>query len=590
MNEEKARKRIAILGAGPSGLFMYKRLVEANRSDWEIDIFDKNSQLGAGMPYSQEGANEEHVTNVSSNEVPDLVTSLEEWLQTLPQAMLDRYGIDPQKFTEYKVVPRLLFGNYLAAQFDLLLEQANKLGISTRVHFSSAITDITDQPDHQQVVVTVNGRDVFAFDQVILCTGHHWPKKHEGTVRNYFDSPYPPAKLILPLNHTVAIRGSSLTAIDAIRTLARNNGTFITQPDGKLSFQADTSSPDFKLVIHSRGGFLPTIRFHLEESLLSKDALLTTEEIAAERARNDGFLPLDYVFEKNFKEVLRSKDPGLYEQIKAMRLEEFVDMMMDPRERLEAFELFKIEYREAQQSIQRQESISWKELLAELSYTMNYPAKYFSAEDMLRLQKVLMPLIAIVIAFVPQRSAQELLALHQADRLSIISVGSDSEVEPEKNGGATVRYTSEDNQLQVMYYQTFVDCIGQPHLPFEDFPFKSLIDARSVSPARLRFRSAQEGEMERIADTNRVEQGLTGDFYLKVPGLAINDHFQVVDANQVANPRIYMMAVPYMGGYNPDYSGLDFCDTASERILNRLLELQDCAELMDHKFDIPETT
>ena len=32
------------------------------------------------------------------------------------------------------------------------------------------------------------------------------------------------------------------------------------------------------------------------------------------------------------------------------------------------------------------------------------------------------------------------------------------------------------------------------------------------------------------------------------------------------------MAVPFIGGLNPDYSGLDFCDTAAERIVEALLE------------------
>lgn len=581
MEVEKANKRIAILGAGPSGLFMFKRLVEANQPDWEIDIFDKNAQLGAGMPYSQDGANDEHVTNVSGNEIPALVSPLAEWVQTLPEATLTRFNIDLQKFSEYNVVPRLLFGQYLAAQFDLLRKQANQSGMTTRVHLSCSITDVIDRPEHSQVVVTVAGTGAVAFDQVIVCTGHNWPKKHEGTVPNYFDSPYPPAKLALPLNHVVALRGSSLTAIDAIRTLSRSNGTYTILPDGKLSFQTDAGSPDFKLVIHSRGGFLPAIRFHLEESLLSKDALLTNEQIADERARNEGFLPLDFVFEKSFKEGIQQKDPGFFEQIKDKNLESFVEMMMNPRERREPFELFKAEYREAEQSIRRQESVYWKEMLAELSYIMNYPAKYFSAEDMLRLQKVLMPLISIVIAFVPQRSAQELLALHQAGLLDIISVGSDSEVEPETNGGATIHYTNEVNQPQMAYYQTFVDCIGQPHLPFEDFPFKSLMATKSVSPARLRFKSAQEGGTEWRKGNEQIEQGASGEYFLKVPGIAINDNFQIVDADQVANPRIYIMAVPYIGGYNPDYSGLDFCETASERILTHLLEKQDFSALID---------
>jgi len=33
-----------------------------------------------------------------------------------------------------------------------------------------------------------------------------------------------------------------------------------------------------------------------------------------------------------------------------------------------------------------------------------------------------------------------------------------------------------------------------------------------------------------------------------------------------------MMAVPYIGGYNPDYSGLDFSEAASAKIVNALLK------------------
>ena len=53
-------------------------------------------------------------------------------------------------------------------------------------------------------------------------------------------------------------------------------------------------------------------------------------------------------------------------------------------------------------------------MLAVLSFAMNYPVRYFSAEFMQRLQKDLMPLISIVIAFMPQGSAEEMLALNEA--------------------------------------------------------------------------------------------------------------------------------------------------------------------------------
>ena len=65
----------------------------------------------------------------------------------------------------------------------------------------------------------------------------------------------------------------------------------------------------------------------------------------------------------------------------------------------------------------------------------------------------------------------------------------------------------------------------------------------------------------------------SGVYYLRVSGLAINDSFQVVDKYGVANSQIFMMAVPYIGGYNPDYSGLDFCEEASDQVISKIVEL-----------------
>ena len=198
---------------------------------------------------------------------------------------------------------------------------------------------------------------------------------------------------------------------------------------------------------------------------------------------------------------------------------------------------------------------------------MNYPAKHLSAEDMLRLQKVLMPLISIVIAFVPQSSSRELLALYDAGVLSLIPVGDDSHVVPEESGGAVYHYTDADGRQQSVYYQLFVDCVGQPHLSYHDFPFKSLLNNKTISAAQVKFKSVEEGKRISEEKKQEVVQDSSGDYYLQVPGIAINDHFQVIDKYGAYNPRIYMMAVPYIGGYNPDYSGLDFCEAASARIM-----------------------
>ncbi|MCP2025173.1 putative NAD(P)/FAD-binding protein YdhS [Flavobacterium sp. HSC-32F16] len=571
MDIKNTKKRIAILGGGPSGLFVYKRLVESGSDDFEITIFEKKKELGAGMPYSTEGANIEHITNVSDNEVPHIVSAMSEWIYTAPAELLQQYNIKPDQFNEYKVVPRLLFGSYLAAQFEMLRETAKKMGISTNVYFASTVTDIIYDSKNQTVrVETINGID-HEFDYAVICTGHNWPIRYEGKVPGYYDAPYPPVKLAKHFNHPIAVKGSSLTAIDAIRTLARNNGSFEKDADEVLCFKLNPESADFKIMMHSRSGMLPAVRFHLEDSHLSNDSLLTKEEIDLHRKSNDGFLSLDFIFEKDFKEIFREKDPEFYQRIKDFSIEDFVTDMMELRERLDPFQLLRAEYVQAEKSIKRQQSIYWKEMLAVLSFAMNHPAKYFSAEDMQRLQKVLMPLISIVIAFVPQKSCEELLALYMAGVLDLIPVGDDSSVEPQNGGGVLYNFTDSDNNKQSVFYKTFVDCVGQPHLSYSDFPFKSLLDQKAVSPARLKFKSKEAGHKAFINDSQGVQKDQYGDYFLNVSGIAINDNFQIMDQYGAYNKNLYIMAVPYIGGLNPDYSGLDFCEAASLRIVKDIL-------------------
>ena len=552
--------KIAILGGGPSGLFMFKRLVESGLPNLHIDIFEKGRQLGAGLPYSSAGANDEHITNVSGNEIPKIVTPVAEWIKGVSAETMTHFHID-HRFNDYKVLPRLLFGHYLSAQFELLLQKAKSAGISCLVHLDSPVTDVADQGGY--IEIEIAGTEIAHYDRVIICIGHHWPFKHEGVVPGYFDSPYPPSKLAMHLNHPVAIKGSSLTAVDAVRTLARHHGSFIRDNEN-TTFKLEPEYPEFKIVLHTRNGMLPAVRFHLEDSHLENARLLKPEEIATHIIANDGFLSLDFIFEKDFKDIFRGKEPEFYQRIKAMTLEDFVADMMELRERLEPFQLLKAEYAEAEKSIKRKESIYWKEMLGVLSFAMNYPAKHLSAEDMQRLQKSLLPLISIVIAYIPQSSAEELLALHKAGILSIVQVGDDSKVEAQADSGAVYHYDG-----QSVAFHTYVDCVGQPHLNYCDFPFKSLLVSKTISPAMLKFKSTEAGKAA-LAAGKDVYVDSQENYYLHVSGITINDNFQVVDPYGAFNDRIYMMAVPYIGGYNPDYSGLDFCEEASATIIKSI--------------------
>jgi hypothetical protein len=372
----------------------------------------------------------------------------------------------------------------------------------------------------------------------------------------------------------VAIKGASLTAIDAVRTLARRNGQFMEDEEGKLLFTLNDDAPEFRLALHSLDGLLPAIRFHLQDSQLSKNSVLTQEEVQEVMENNDGFIPLDYIFNRNFKQPLRERNPQFYEKISGMNMEAFVDYMMSFRESLDAITLFKAEYAEAEKSIRRRQSVEWKEELAVLSYAMNYPAKHLSAEDMLRLKKVLMPLIAIVIAFVPQSSCREIMALHDAGVLTIVPVDKQSRVEPDGANGAVYHFTNDKGELQTQHYAMYVDAVGQPHFQFEEFPFAGLRASGAVSAARLKFRDAAAAEKMLEKKEAGISKDAAGDYWLRVPGIGVNDQFQVLDEYGAFNSNLYIMAVPHIGGLNPDYSGLDFCERASEKIAEAM-----CAEV-----------
>ncbi|TDS12933.1 FAD/NAD(P)-binding protein [Sphingobacterium paludis] len=569
MKKESSFTRLAIVGGGPTALLLLRRLVDIYRGELEVIIFEKTDRVGAGMPYSKCGANDEHITNISGNEIPQVLDPLEDWVTGLQTETLDRFHLSAAHFNAYKALPRLLFGDYLESQFKEVLQEAKQRGITVDLRFKTEVKDIHYAAGGSVTLIYKGGKQ--QVDKVVICTGHHWPKKLEGKQPNYFDSPYPPFKLAKSTNYNIAVRGASLTAIDAVRTLARNNGYFYTDAAGVRQFELSCVSPRFKMTLHSRNGLLPAVRFHLDDPQLGRSTLLRKDEIDRLLIDNDGFVPLDYVYEHVFLQGIREKQPELYASVKGLRMEDFVAKMLEQRGNKDAFALLQWEYEEAATSIERRESIHWKELLAVLSFALNYPAKYFSAEDMLRLTSTLKPLISLIIAFVPQKSVEEILALHRAGVLNLVDVGDDSRVEPSGSRGVDYYYTDQDGQEISKHFDMFVDCIGQPALSYTNFPFGGLKQDDTVVPAKIRFRDRERGQQSLSDDSKAVQVGVDGEYYLSVPGIAINDSFQVTDAYGGSNTAIYLLAVPFIGGYNPDYSGLDFAEEASLRVVNALM-------------------
>lgn len=564
---KETNQNIALIGGGPAALFMLKHLAERKIPVENVLIFEKKDRLGVGMPYGRYGAEAEHVANVSANELPPMEVDFAQYSEKYDFSEYADF-FHGGELNAYKVIPRRLLGDFLEYSFKKYIEKAAAAGIHVTVKLESEVLDVKNNPVRESYDI-LTAEEKFTVGRVVLCTGHFWPKKEEGRQPGWFDSPYPPAKIQLKANFPVAVKGASLTAVDAIKTLARANGSFHPTEDGALEYTLDENSPNFRIDVFSLRGFLPALRFHTADDAYSPEWTMTLDEIYEYKNTHGGFVGLDYVFDRNFKKPLKRTDPDFYAQVKDLSLEAFTEKMLEIREELDNFRLLAAEYREAEKSIHRYQSIAWKEALSAFSYAVNYPAKHFSAEDMLRLKKTLMPLISVIIASLPQSSYHELMALHRTGCLEACAVGPDSRVIPDEEEGCRYIFTDEDGKERNEHYRIYVDATGQKPMLFNDLPFPSLKE--SVTPGFLYFRETPSAE--EMENNREIGQDSSGKYFLKVPGLAINDHFQALDSYGVANQGLYIMAVPLIGGLNPDYSGLDFCDTAAARIAEKMAEI-----------------
>ncbi|WP_288461948.1 FAD/NAD(P)-binding protein [uncultured Chryseobacterium sp.] len=561
---------IALIGGGPAALFVVKHLMAEKIYPKELYIFEKSENLGSGMPYSHYGANFEHVANVSANELPELPQSFTDFvmkkdLKDYPD-FANKAG---ESMNEYQVIPRLLLGNYLEDQFYHLLKTAGKHGVMIKVFKNTKVVDIDRKNDDFFTVITESG-DAHNVSKVIICTGHQWSSENETRSKGWYDSPYPPSKFNIASNHSVAIRGTSLTAVDAVKTLARLNGKYVEE-NGGLKYLINEENKNFSITLFSKRGFLPALRFHSEGSPYSEGWIMSHDEIYEYKQKNNGFVDLDYVFNLNFKEPLRKKNEKFYQEIKDLTIEEFVEKMLELREKLDSFQLFRAEFAEAEKSIERHQTIAWKETLSAFSYAINYPAKHFSAEDMMRLRKTLLPLISVIIASLPQSSYKELIALYDAGILHLVSVNENSRIESHEEEGIIYHYTDEAGAEKSDHYKLYIDAIGQQPVQFNDIPFEGLKNGRLISSGYIKFKDPEKGKSEFERDSSHIMKTEPDNYYLRVDGLNINDHFQALDYYGKATEDLYIMAVPYIAGLNPDYSGLDFCDTAGKRIVQSLV-------------------
>ncbi|TXK36415.1 hypothetical protein FVR03_17840 [Pontibacter qinzhouensis] len=254
---------IAIIGGGATGVATFLNLVIKLRTQplegrVKIVLLEKSGEFGPGLAYGshQKG----HILNTAAGLMgifPDEPLHFVEWLQQHSATIKEQFpDLD---LDENTYVPRFLYGDYVKEQLQEYLQIARQHNIEVSLQ-KEEVTDAAIS--EREILLTLASGDELKVTLAVLATGTPKPNNFPHLLQSpqYIDFPWPSRRLLqnIPKDATVAMLGTSLTAIDTVVTLTDNGHT------GPMT-------------LYSRHGLLPRVQSPFDVSFERK--ALTLENI-----------------------------------------------------------------------------------------------------------------------------------------------------------------------------------------------------------------------------------------------------------------------------------------------------------------------
>jgi hypothetical protein len=574
---------LAIIGSGPTAIFLLKHLLDEmallHEKVAEISIFEKSLILGMGMPYSPLTTDRYNMSNISSEELPELPESFADWLRARDPSELKALDLEGVEISDSEVYSRLALGQYLQCQYATLVSRLMETGIHISEYSGCEIADIQDRPDHAKVTVTTATGTQFEFDRVVIATGHRWANKDRPS-QGYYASPWPMAKLLPDEgevhNFAIGTLGASLSAFDVISSLTHRHGIFVKET-GRMTYQPAPGTEDFKIIMHSSQGMLPHLQFDQVEPMREIYRHVDRETLLG-LLDTHGYLRMETYFDQVCRHALSDafQKDEMYAMVRHLAdpkfsLSDFVEEMNDKHDYDNAFEGMRTEMVEAQESVLNHQPVHWKEIMDDLMYTLNFHAELMPAEDHLLLHTKVMPFLLNVVAAMPLNSADTILALHEVGKLDIIP-GNVSLPDEQPEPGLTTVNVDDEGQETTHQYRMFIDCSGQKPLELDEYPFPSLVKDGSVRKARAPFDKADQAEESVPEEKQEHLFKDHGHLLYHTGGIDIDGMYRVIGQNGQSNPRIYDVAFPHTPGVRPYSYGLQACSDTSAIVVAAWVE------------------
>ncbi|MAQ38177.1 MAG: hypothetical protein CMO21_13275 [Thioclava sp.] len=463
---------VALIGSGATAIYALKHLIEIS-SPLTIHIFEREREIGPGMPYRNGVNHPQMLANIGSREIPPVVESLEAFLLQSNAATLVEFGITRAEIGPEAFYPRVVLGRYFIAQIAALIAKARGRGHSVEVRSRHTVVDVEPTKLGTRVKwETPHERGTETFNHVILATGHQWrDRKDNSGVQLH--SPWPAESLRRFIGCAVGLLGSSLTAIDAAVALASFQGRF-EENENQVRWVPHAPDAGFTMVMMSRRGVLPDADWYYPHPL--PPLSLFTHEALSELVKHDNFL---INCQSVLAKELEALDPAYAARTRPAQLEGFAQRHFADRLSTNSWEDVRSDLSLAKAKRAAKISEPWRVGLLAAHEVYQGIVQHLTPEDRALFDRELLPVFSDVYASVPHRSIERMLALHDAGVLELVRLGEDYTIAAE---GQTVRITGASGTITVEH---LIDARGQRPADLTELMFPTLRDAADLDPETL---------------------------------------------------------------------------------------------------------
>ncbi|MDX1975237.1 MAG: FAD/NAD(P)-binding protein [Rickettsiales bacterium] len=579
----KEAPHIAIVGSGISANTFAEELLERVQKDksllpLELDIYEAGAQLQNGIAWDPSGRYFHRETIYFST---DYIKKVAEAIRNDPSLVNgDMRHLDVERHE----VSRALSGKMRKRRMERMLENLESAGVKIHRHTNCTIVDVQKQEDGYNLI-SATGKHYHA-DYATIATGH-W--QGQGALNSHpgiYDSPWPASKLeAIDTNQSIAVMGTSLSAVDAMLTLAHQAGHFERDADNKLHFIPNPENPAFALEAYSPHGMLPGGK---GKTLGLRNILSSS---AIERLKDkDGVILLDAVFAAMSNDFMRYSgvdNSPITAKIRRtltkqpLKLEDAVNAVYEAYEKTGPTEWLRIQCDLAKESRKNDTTISWQNYLINAMYAIDKAYPYFSAEDKDRFSEYIQPLYMKLAVPMVQGNAEEILALLESDRLHVHRLGKHHSLGTARNGndklpGAEIRYTDQQGHEHYAHHAVVIKASGDDarQLRHSSELMKNLFASGIVQSPTSAYHNSSAGAKAHIDELKSGGAQRTfykdGRYYRDDGGILVDPHRLSVIPTQgpsKKSSRLYVMG-PLLAANMPLPHGTISLNDAAHSILD----------------------